>query len=221
VKRSAAFAVFSTLLVAATILLFLPVSLCPDCEGWTHGKDAWVTGCPRCSNGGKASLFNRWTRPAIPDDLALLLRIPARDEYIGPDPGPAAARRLLKRAGLKADFLEDYTQACAVWLDDGEERLPAVLLVSRETPPARWGGGVYLLDAGGAVLDDVDFAGCRVDFVVNSRHDPKLRRLRGFTRPQADVVRVRRKGVPVDWPPGDFEIRLRNGAFEVAAEAGK
>lgn len=149
---------------------------------------------------------------------ALLRR---RDGLPIPDPGPPAARRLLRQARREADFPETHAQACAVWLDDGEEQLPAVLVEWRPPPPARWGGGVYLLDAGGRILDDLEFSGARVGFIVNSRNDPKLRELRCLARadPGTHPFVVLRRGVPVPFSPGAFTVRLRRGALEAEADA--
>jgi hypothetical protein len=208
------------LLAAGAVLSLVPRATCPDCRGNNRGKEAFHLGCPRCADRGSVSLLNRWTRADLDPDLAVLLSVPGRDVWYGPDPAVPALRRLLGKAGRESLRLAGAPRAAAVWLDDGDEPRVAAYTASDSGEP--W-AAIFLFDSGGRLLDELFVFGADRPLSVNEndRMKPSGRSLEvGYlgSGPHGPL-RVLQGELSRTLPPEGAVVRLRSNRLEI--EPGK
>jgi hypothetical protein len=161
VKRSAAIVTLAFVLALVGGAAFLTSTLpCPDCRLGTREQPSpnqqISPNCPRCEDAGRVSRFNRGFRRGLDPDVALLFDGP----YLGIADNPSrfgeAFERLVKRAGNSMEIGFDY--GSAVFLGDGEERLPAAFVCSIKGLSGLGDSTcrVLLFDPAGTLLDSLE-----------------------------------------------------------------
>ena len=216
------------LLAASSVVLWLPLSTCPDCLDLPSkarpGTVPDPLGCPRCDDRGRVGLFNRWTRRPLDADLAELLR--RHWDRSGRELGDsrAALNRLAARAGVTLSL--SWRPGAAVhFVDDGVERHALVFAWT----PAPGEAGRYwlaLCDRDGNVLEQltlsfsIDSNRCKLDWVPTGSwsRDFMIR----WVGNEPMVFRVLRGTARTEFPGPEVLSRARRGRLEVLSpEAAK
>jgi hypothetical protein len=224
VKRSAPIVTASFILLAASILLlFMPLSTCPDCRGVTapdsEPRRFAPIGCPRCEDSGRIPTANRWLRRGLDPGLVSLIessRSPLLDEQQNFKP---TLLRLGERSGLKLD-LGPFLFGETVFVDDGRDVLLAAMMKGSITGDYAWDHALLLwFDVDGRILDVLDASSPGGKSGVSLLWSPGPREARVLTMAGEDskprTFVLRRGPEATTLTAAALRLRARNGRFEV------